>query len=495
MTEESAPNIFAAELEHWRGVRGLNRKDLGEVMGYSRPYVSKILSGTPPSEAFARSADAALRAGGALRRAFDEYAAGRPVTGRTVSAAVPAEHETGSLVVDVDHATLAYDGQVYRLTQRRRLINQSTEPITRYLIRISVDRFPGDPDRSNALYDAYPLTWEEIDLHAWHGAGRAEPMNWEPHHDRNMFKEVWLQFSSETRHFPLYPGQACWIEYEYTVTDAHWGNWFQRAVRLPTNLLQVRLEFPAHLHATVWGLQTSMTAQAAPFRTPIAHHQSEDGQDVYDWSTDSPPLHARYRLEWDLPHRGHDDRTPPSQVMAGLGIVQEGDPLLREVARSFDLPAEAEDARRVVTELQSAASRVAQAHTFSKGMGLAAPQIGIGRAASIVRTPEGDWITLFNPRIVEMSGESDEQYEGCLSYFDLRGKVPRPMSITVEHTDIDGRTRITEFVQGVARLVAHEVDHLEGVLYLDRMRPGVEPIPVEQYRGTGSAWNYEARRA
>lgn len=492
MTESPAPaHIFAAELEHWRDVRGLKHEEAARLIGCSRPHVTKVLSGAVvPSRNFAVRADTALRAAGALVRAFEEWKGQQGVP----AGAMVAGPDAGSLVVDQDHARLVYDGQVYRLTQRRRLINRSTDPISRYLIRISVDRYPGDPERSNALYGAYPLTWEEIDLHAWHGVGRTEPMDWTVHHDRDAFKEVWLQFAHRTRHFPLYPGEGVWIEYEYTVTDAHWGQWFQRAVRLPTNHLSVRLEFPADMNAVVWGLQTSMTAQSAPFRTPI-QTKTEDGIDVHEWSTDNPPLHARYRLEWDLPHREDDERVSPSQVMAGLGIVQEGEELLRQVARPFDLPAEAEDARRVVTELTSAAGRVAQAHNFSKGMGLAAPQIGIGRAAAIVRTPEGDWLTLLNPRIVESSAAEDEHYEGCLSFFDLRGKTPRPRSITVEHTDIEGRTRFTEYTDAVARLVAHEVDHLHGVLYLDRMRAGVEPIPVEQYRGTGSAWNYDARPA
>ncbi|MFI5782644.1 peptide deformylase [Nocardia sp. NPDC051570] len=180
----------------------------------------------------------------------------------------------------------------------------------------------------------------------------------------------------------------------------------------------------------------------------------------------------------------------PSQVMADLGILQEGDPLLCQVARPFDLPTEAGDACRVVAGLNSAAERVVQAHIFSKGMGLAAPQIGIDRAAVIVRTSRGDRITLLNPRIVEASATEDEQYEGCLSFFDVRGKVPRPLTIGVEYADLDGRKHITVFERGTARLVAHEVDHLEGHLYRDRMRPGIEPISVEEYRGTGKSWTY-----
>lgn len=133
----------------------------------------------------------------------------------------------------------------------------------------AVDRYPGDPERSNQLYSESPLTWDEIDLHAWHGQGRSNPMDWTAHHDRDAFKEVWLLFAGEYGHFPLYPGEACWIEYEYTVRDQHWGNWFQRAVRLPTRTLSVCLDFPTELTTAVWGLHTSMTAQATPFATAI----------------------------------------------------------------------------------------------------------------------------------------------------------------------------------------------------------------------------------
>jgi peptide deformylase len=211
---------------------------------------------------------------------------------------------------------------------------------------------------------------------------------------------------------------------------------------------------------------------------------------LFSWSTDDPPLHARYRLEWDFRAQPAEADRQPSDIMRGLGVVQVGDPILRQTAKVFDLPTEAEDARRVVAQLLSAVERIAQAHVFGKGMGIAAPQIGIDRAAALVRAPDGDMITLFNPSIVETGTSTDEQYEGCLSFFDVRGQVPRPLVIHVEHTDIAGHKKITIFERGLARLVAHEVDHLHGRLYTDSMRPGVSPIPVEQYRGTGNAWTY-----
>jgi peptide deformylase len=180
----------------------------------------------------------------------------------------------------------------------------------------------------------------------------------------------------------------------------------------------------------------------------------------------------------------------PSERMRSLDIAQEGDPVLAEVARSFDLPAEAEDARRVVAQLSSTLERVSQVHNFAKGMGLAAPQINIGRSAAIVLTADGEAITLLNPRIIDESAELDEQYEGCLSFFDVRGMVPRPLVIEVEHQDVDGTVRITVFERSTARLVGHEIDHLYGKLYRSRMRSGVAPIPVSQYKGTGQKWGY-----
>lgn len=68
--------------------------------------------------------------------------------------------------------------------------------------------------------------------------------------------------------------------------------------------------------------------------------------------------------------------------------------------------------------------------------------------------------------------------------------VSRSRRIEVEHQEPDGTRRITTFEDGLARLVAHEIDHLHGVLCRDRMRSGIEPISVSDYRGTGHQWRY-----
>jgi peptide deformylase len=471
-------DAFVTTLKHWRHVRGMSQASLADETTYTASYVSKVESRVArPSAEFADEADRALGAGGALLRAHALV----PSTGRR-------QHQpaatSGALVVLHDEATLTYDGTSYHPTQRRLLRNDGTEPVTRYLVRISVDRYPGDPERSKLLYRERPLTWETLDLWARHNAG---PMSLDVKDDWDAVKEVWLRFESpDGRRFPLYPGQEAWIEYGYTVSDEQWGHWYQRAVRHPTRHMAVRLEFPAALLPSVWGMETAPTADAQPLPTAIA--QETDGDTVtFSWSTDDPPLQARYRLEWSFAAPPQTTDALPSQTMAAIGVVQEGDPILAEVARPFDLPAEAEDCRRVIAELASAMERVRGAHAFSGGMGIAAPQIGISRAVALVRTPEGEVLTLINPKVIGESEETVEAYEGCLSFFDVRGKAVRPAGLHVEQQDVDGTVRLVSYDGAVAGLVGHEVDHLYGRLYRERMRPGVEPIPVAEYRSSRSA--------
>ncbi|WP_405084492.1 peptide deformylase [Microbispora sp. NBC_01389] len=492
---QQAASALIAELRHWREVAGVSQKALAKLVGYTPSYISKIESGSLiPSREFVESADEHLRTGNALLRRWKALRdAGAENRGErhqgSISGDDPQAAPGNSLIVEHEKAELAFRDGMFKTCIRRHLQNAGNEPVTQYLIRIAVDRYPGDPERSNRLYREFPLTWEEIGLSA---VCQGEPMTWRAKHDRDAFKEVWLLFENGDERFPLYPGQSTWIEYVYTVSADKWGPWWTRAIRLPTKRLSMTLDFPAEMQPSVWGIETSMTAEASPFKTPINRANSSD-RVIFSWSADSPPLHARYRIEWKFKNEIAREvdamkTLAPSERMQSLGIAQEGETVLYEVSRRFDLPTEAEDARRVVSQLVSTMERVAQAHTFAKGMGVAAPQIGISRAVAVVRTPDGETITLINPRIIDESTEMDEQYEGCLSFFDVRGMVPRPVCIEVEHQDVDGNTHITMFDGPISRLVNHEIDHLFGQLYRAKMRPGVEPIPVSQYKGTGQPW-------
>ena len=180
-----------------------------------------------------------------------------------------------------------------------------------------------------------------------------------------------------------------------------------------------------------------------------------------------------------------------SERMRDLGIRQEDDPILRRAASPFVLPAEADEATALLDELVDYVDRLSLIYPFTKGMGLAAPQIGVSRTLAVVRPPDSDAVVaLLNPVVTWQSPEEDEQYEGCLSFFDVRGKTRRPLAIRVRVEDPDGSSRIVAFDHGLARLVLHEIDHLAGQLYTDRLVEGSALVPLEEYQGTHTAWQY-----
>jgi peptide deformylase len=179
--------------------------------------------------------------------------------------------------------------------------------------------------------------------------------------------------------------------------------------------------------------------------------------------------------------------------MRSAGILQRGAPMLDRVARWFDLPEQASLASEVTARLLDAVSRVRTLHGFPRGLGLAAPQIGIDWAAAVVcpPDPEAPPLVLHNPRIVGESVDHDEQFEECVSFFDMRGVVSRPLLVEVEHAAYDGERTVSTFRQALARLVAHEVGHLHGLLYPDRMPTDGRLIPVEEYRDHDQPWRYD----
>jgi len=104
-----------------------------------------------------------------------------------------------------------------------------------------------------------------------------------------------------------------------------------------------------------------------------------------------------------------------------------------------------------------------------KGIGLAAPQVGINKRVMIMDV-ENKKICLINPYIIEKEGEVTEE-EGCLSLPNIFLSVPRAQEIVVEGWDAEGKKVKLKMVDLMARVVQHEVDHLEGVLIIDYASP------------------------
>ena len=145
--------------------------------------------------------------------------------------------------------------------------------------------------------------------------------------------------------------------------------------------------------------------------------------------------------------------------MAKLKIVKIGDDILRKVCRPVE-----EITPRIVMLLDDMIETMRDAD----GCGLAAPQVGILRRIAVVEVEAGEVIELINPRIVAFSGEQQES-EGCLSIPDRFGVTRRPRSVTVRAMDRTGVEREITGSDLLARALCHEIDHLDGKLFIDKM--------------------------
>ncbi|MBX6341183.1 MAG: peptide deformylase [Thermomicrobiaceae bacterium] len=153
--------------------------------------------------------------------------------------------------------------------------------------------------------------------------------------------------------------------------------------------------------------------------------------------------------------------------MAVLKIITEGDPRLREKAIKV---------RKVDDEVRRLAADMFETMRAAKGVGLAAPQVGILRRIIVVGIPEGlegedspgVELALVNPEIVKASGRQ-VGVEGCLSIPGWYGDVPRAMHVTVKARDLNDKEVRIKASGYLARTLQHEIDHLDGILFIDRM--------------------------
>ena len=153
------------------------------------------------------------------------------------------------------------------------------------------------------------------------------------------------------------------------------------------------------------------------------------------------------------------------------------DPVLRQVA--IEVPKVAAKTQKLIDELM----RVMK---LANGVGLAAPQMGVLQRVLVIG-PDGIKPTaLINPKVVKAEGEQIGQ-EGCLSIPGLYGDVKRAMYVEVEALDRKGREVVFELQGMPARVVQHEIDHLDGVLFIDKVDPATlhwshpegEPVKAE----------------
>ena len=143
--------------------------------------------------------------------------------------------------------------------------------------------------------------------------------------------------------------------------------------------------------------------------------------------------------------------------MAIRNVVQEGDEILRKVCK----PVEVFDERlfKLLDDMKDTVKK-------EEGAGLAGPQVGVLRRVAVVDVQEG-YFEFINPVILSQKGEQTG-WEGCLSVRGKSGVVSRPMKVKLAYQDRTGEKHTLQAKGFFARAICHELDHLDGVLYIDK---------------------------
>ncbi len=144
--------------------------------------------------------------------------------------------------------------------------------------------------------------------------------------------------------------------------------------------------------------------------------------------------------------------------MALRQVRIDGDPLLRKKSR---------EVKEVNDHIRELIDDLFDTMYEEEGVGIAAPQVGVLRRIFVVDDREGNKLALINPQL-ETSGEEQEAMEACLSVPNMQGVVTRKAKVKVSYLDENGEEQSLETDTFLARIIQHENDHLDGVLYTDR---------------------------
>lgn len=127
-------------------------------------------------------------------------------------------------------------------------------------------------------------------------------------------------------------------------------------------------------------------------------------------------------------------------------------------------------AKAIIADLNDTIKYLKTTYSYPRGIGLAAPQIGSSMRISIAEDSDGKRYILINPEIIERSDKKVPIREGCISFLEYRGMVPRYEYVRVKAFDQDGKAYTVEARDAFAMLLQHELDHLDGILYTDYLK-------------------------
>jgi peptide deformylase len=161
--------------------------------------------------------------------------------------------------------------------------------------------------------------------------------------------------------------------------------------------------------------------------------------------------------------------------MSVLKIELLGADVLRQ--KAVDVPAPGPELDRLVADMFETMYE-------ARGIGLAAPQVGLSQRLIVVDVNEDghEPMALLNPVVAEFGGPVEKYEEGCLSIPGISGHVERPVTCVVDALDQRGNPVRLEATGMFARCLQHEIDHLDGILFLDRLSPIKRNMLLKKYR-------------
>lgn len=156
-----------------------------------------------------------------------------------------------------------------------------------------------------------------------------------------------------------------------------------------------------------------------------------------------------------------------------MEIITTPDPRLREKSekvREID-----DEVREVIAEMRRLSIEWENEHPYEMSAAMAAPQMGVNKRIIIIRDDTADkknatFTALVNPEVIRAEGRTVRDYEGCLSVPKIYGMVPRPSKVRVKAKLEDGTEVRIKATGELARTLLHEIDHLDGVLFIDHIR-------------------------
>ncbi len=163
--------------------------------------------------------------------------------------------------------------------------------------------------------------------------------------------------------------------------------------------------------------------------------------------------------------------------MAIRTIREMGDPVLNKVSK---------EVTEITPRIQDLIDDMIETMYEANGVGLAAPQVGILKRIVVIDTTGEDLLVLINPRIVETSGEQTG-YEGCLSVPGKTGTVTRPNYVKAVALNEDMEEIVIEGTELLARALCHEIEHLDGHLYVERVEGDL--LNTEDVYGDDDEWD------